>query len=241
MQRIFEICAFNIQSAIIGQKAGASRVELCDNPVEGGTTPGYGAILQTRDKVTIDLYPIIRPRAGNYYYDDDEFAIMKKDILFCRDIACDGISVGIQKINGDVDIDRLKQIVEWAGPLGVTCNRVFDCAPDPFKALEDVISSGCERILTSGLKSAAPDAGKLLGELVKQAGDRIIIMPGSGVKSTNIRKLAQESNAKEFHGSARKIADNPVSFLNKEVSDYGNVYLADEDEVRAIVDELNSL
>ena len=156
----------------------------------------------------------------------------------CRDVGCDGISVGAQKINGEIDIEMLRRIVEWAGTLGVTCNRVFDCAPDPFKALEDVISCGCERILTSGLRSAAPDAGKLLGELVKAAGDRIIIMPGAGIKSTNIKKLVNDSNAKEYHGSARKIASNPVTFLNKEVSDYGNVYVTDEQEVRDIIAQL---
>jgi copper homeostasis protein len=107
--------------------------------------------------------------------------------------------------------------------------------------LENVISSGCERILTSGLKSAAPEAGKLLGELVKQAGDRIIIMPGAGINSANIRKLVEESDAVEYHGSARRVADNPVSFLNKEVSDYGNVYIANEEEVRAIVAQLSSI
>ena len=239
-KRIFEVCAFNIQSAIIAQKAGAARVELCDNPVEGGTTPSHGAIIETREKITIDLYPIIRPRAGNYFYDDHEYAIMKRDIMMCRDVACEGISVGAQKKNGEIDTDMMKRIVEWAGPLGVTCNRVFDCAPDPFKALEDVISCGCERILTSGLKSAAPNAGELLRKLVEAAGDRIIIMPGAGVKSTNIKQLIHESNAREFHGSARKVAHNPVSFINNEVSDYGNVYIADEEEVRAIVELLST-
>ena len=238
VQRIFEVCAFNIQSAIIGEKAGASRVELCDNPVEGGTTPSYGTIVETRERINIDLYPIIRPRAGNYLYDEEEYAMMNRDILICRDLGCDGISVGAQKVDGEIDTEMLKRIVEWAGPMGVTCNRAFDCAPDPFKALEDVISCGCERILTSGLRSAAPDAGKLLGELVKAAGDRIIIMPGAGIKSTNIKKLVEESNAKEYHGSARKIAPNPVTFLNKEVSDYGNVYITDEQEVRDIIAQL---
>ena len=236
--RIFEVCAFNIQSAINAERAGAARVELCDNPVEGGTTPSYGTIVETRERINIDLYPIIRPRAGNYLYDEEEYAIIKRDILISRDIGCDGISVGAQKINGDIDTEMLKRIVEWAGPMGVTCNRAFDCAPDPFKALDDIISCGCERILTSGLKSAAPDAGKLLGELVKAAGDKIIIMPGAGIKSTNIKKLVSESNAKEYHGSARKIAPNPVTFLNKEVSDYGNVYITDEQEVRDIIAQL---
>ena len=238
VKRIFEVCAFNIQSAINAEKAGAARVELCDNPVEGGTTPSYGTVIETRERINIDLYPIIRPRAGNYYYDEEEYAIIKRDILICRDLGCDGISVGAQKVNGDIDTEMLKRIVEWAGPMGVTCNRAFDCAPDPFKALEDIIGCGCERILTSGLKSAAPDAGKLLGELVHAAGDRIIIMPGAGIKSTNIKKLVIESNAKEYHGSARKVASNPVTFLNKEVSDYGNVYITDEQEVRDIIAQL---
>src|SRR4029078_1698738 len=125
--------------------------------------------------------------------------LMKRDILICRDLGCDGISVGAQKINGEIDTDMLKRIVECAGSMGVTCNRAFDCAPDPFKALEDIIICGCERILTSGLRSAAPDAGALLGQLVKAAGNRIIIMPGAGIKSTNIRPLVRESDAKEYH------------------------------------------
>jgi copper homeostasis protein len=185
------------------------------------------------------LYPIIRPRSGNYFYSEEEYEIIRNDIQICRELGCDGISVGAQTMNSEIDTEMLKRIVEWAGPMGVTCNRAFDCAPDPFKALEDVISCGCERILTSGLKSAAPDAGELLGKLVKQAGERIIIMPGAGIKSTNIRKLAEESGAKEFHGSARVVAPNPVTYVNKEVSDYGNLYLADEEEVRKIVALLN--
>jgi copper homeostasis protein len=234
-KRIFEVCAFNIQSAIIAQKAGAARVELCDNPVEGGTTPSYGTIKLTRQRISILLYPIIRPRSGNYYYNKEEYEIIHHDIKICRELGCDGISVGAQTINSEIDTDMLKRIVEWAGPMGVTCNRAFDCAPDPFKALEDVISCGCERILTSGLKTAAPDASDLLGKLVKQANGRIIIMPGAGVKSTNIRKLADESGAMEFHGSARKIEPNPVTFINREINDYGNVYITDENEVRAII------
>lgn len=239
-KRIFEVCAFNIQSAVIAERAGAARVELCDNPIEGGTTPSYGTIKATREKISILLYPIIRPRSGNYFYNKEEYEIIRHDIEICRELGCDGISVGAQTIDSEIDMEMLKRIVEWAGPMGVTCNRAFDCAPDPFKALEDIISCGCERILTSGQKSAAPDAGELLGRLVKQAGDRIIIMPGAGIKSTNIRKLVQQSNAKEFHGSARIVAPNPVTYINKEVSDYGNLYLADEVEVKAIVAQLNS-
>jgi len=238
-KRIFEVCAFNIQSAIIAERAGAARVELCDNPIEGGTTPSYGTIRQTREKISILLYPILRPRSGNYFYDDDEFEIIRKDIGICKELGCDGISVGIQTIDSQIDVERLKQIVQWASPMGVTCNRAFDAAPDPLSALEDIISTGCERILTSGQAEGAPMAGKLLGQLVQQAGDRIIIMPGAGINSGNIRQLVKESGAREYHGSARKILPNPVTYINRQIADYGNVYISDEEEVRKIIAGLN--
>lgn len=235
---ILEVCAFHIESCRIAERAGAARVELCDNPIEGGTTPSYGTIKKTREAVSILLYPILRPRSGNYWYSEEEFAILKEDILMCKELGCDGISVGISKQDSTIDTERLKRIVEWAGGMGVTCNRVFDCAPDALKALEDIIHCGCERVLTSGQKSAAPDAGNLLRKLVEQARDRIIIMPGAGVKSSNIAKLKEESGATEFHSSARVIAPNLVTYVNDEVSDYGNLYIADEKEVRAMVEAI---
>lgn len=235
---ILEVCAFHIESCLIAEREGAVRVELCDNPIEGGTTPSYGTIKLVREKISILLYPIVRPRSGNYFYSEEEFLILKDDIKMCRQLGCDGISVGISDIDGKIDKERLKRIVEWAGPMGVSCNRVFDCTPDPFSALEDIISCGCERVLTSGQKSAAPLAGKLLNQLVIQADDRIVIMPGAGVKSSNIAALKKESGAMEFHSSARKIALNPVTYTNPEVIDYGNVYLADALEVKAMVGAL---
>jgi len=235
---ILEVCAFNIQSCIIAEKAGAYRVELCDNPVEGGTTPSYGTIKRTRERISIKLYPILRPRCGNYYYDEEELAIIKQDIAVCKELGCDGISIGVQKINGEIDVDKLKQFVEWAYPMGVTCNRAFDATPDPFQALEDIIAAGCERILTSGQKSAAPDAGELLGKLVQQAGDRISIMPGAGIRSSNIKKLMEESGAKEYHGSVRKATINPMSFSNPQVLDFGHVYLPDEQELKGILEQM---
>jgi copper homeostasis protein len=237
---ILEVCAFNIQSSIIAEKVGAARVELCDNPVEGGTTPSYGHIKQTRERISILLYPIIRPRAGNYFYDADEIAIIEHDIRICKELGCDGVSVGVQNQDGTIDVETLKRIVDWAHPMGVTCNRAFDATPDPFKALEDIISAGCERVLTSGQKSAAPDAGEMLSKLVKQAGERIIIMPGAGIKSGNIRQLMEESGAREFHGSARKATVNPMNFANPLVLDFGNVYLADEDELLRILSHMKA-
>lgn len=232
-----EVCAFNVESCIIAQRVGAVRAELCDNPVEGGTTASYGTIKTAREKVAIHIYPIIRPRCGNYFYSHDEFEIMRKDILLCKELGCDGISIGVQLQDGNIDTERFKRIVEWAYPMGVTSNRVFDAAPDPFKALEELIACGCERVLTSGQKSAAPQAIDMLTKLVTQADDRISIMPGAGVRSSNIDALIS-TGAYEFHTSARKIVPDNVLHKNPEVLDIGQPVLADEEELGKIVARL---
>lgn len=238
MAHILEVCAFNFQSSVIAEKAGAKRVELCENPADGGTTPSYGTIKQTREKISIALYPIIRPRGGNYFYDDDEFAIIKQDILLSKQLGCDGISCGVSKQNGEIDPDRLKRIVEWAYPMGVTCHRVFDATPDPFQAMEVIIDSGCERILTSGQKSAAPDGIDMLAKLVQQADGRITIMPGAGVRASNIETLIEGTGATEFHTSARKVAPDTVTFRNPAILDATDWYLANEEELNKIIEIL---
>jgi copper homeostasis protein len=236
---LLEVCAFNLQSSIIAERVGAKRVELCENPADGGTTPSYGTIKQTREKIGIALYPIIRPRGGNFFYDEEEFAIIKQDIMLCKQLGCDGISTGVHLQNGEIDTERLKRIVEWAYPMGVTCHRVFDATPDPFKALEEIIDCGCERILTSGQKSAAPEGIKMLAELVQQADGRIIIMPGAGVRSSNIESLINGTGATEFHTSARIAAPDPVTFRNPAIADAGNWYIANEEELNKILSVLN--
>ncbi len=237
---ILEVCAFHIESCIIAERAGAKRVELCDNPVEGGTTPSYGTIKSAREKISIDLYPILRPRSGNYFYNTDEFEILLTDIKICKELGCNGISVGIQTISSEIDTEKMKRVVELAWPMGVTSNRVIDAATDPFQALEDLISCGCERVLTSGQKSAAPDAADVLKKLIVQADGRIIVMPGAGVNSSNIRELMNATGASEFHSSARRAMPNPVQWLNPEILDYGHVYIADEEEVRKMVEAIKS-
>lgn len=239
MKRSLEICAFNVESCIIAERAGAVRAELCDNPVEGGTTPSFGTIKLAREKVKIQLYPIIRPRCGNYFYSEDEFRVMQHDILLCKELGCDGISIGIQLQDGTIDAERMKRVVEWAYPMGVTCNRVIDAAPDPFAALETLIEVGCERVLTSGQRSAAPLAIDVLTRLVAQADERIIIMPGAGVKSENITAL-MTTGAQEFHTSARQAVPDTVHHKNPEVLDIGTPVIAGEEEIRKIVALLNA-
>ena len=215
-------------------------IELCDNPLEGGTTPSYGTIKKDRETTSLLLYPIIRPKSGNYFYDSTEMDIVKTDILLCKELHCNGVSVGVQHLDGSINVEAMKKVVEWAYPMGVTCNRAFDATPDMFQALEDLIQSGCERVLTSGQATAAPEAGEILGKLVKQAGNRIIVMPGAGIKASNIRQLMQESGAREYHGSARRVLPNPMSHSNPNVTDAGSVYVTDFDELKRIIQELNS-
>lgn len=235
---LLEICAFNVQSCIVAERAGAKRAELCDNPVEGGTTPSYGTIKIAREKVSIDLYPIIRPRCGNYLYDAEEWAIIEHDIKICKDLGCNGISIGVQKRDGTLDVERMKRIVAWAYPMGVTCNRIFDAVPDAASTLEALIDCGVERVLTSGQKSAAPLAIAELTTLVQQASGRIIIMPGAGVRSSNI-ELLMTTGAHEFHTSARIAVPDEVQFSNPEILDFGTPVVTEEEEVRRIVEYLN--
>lgn len=238
MKLDLEVCAFNIQSCLIAERAGAIRVELCDNPLEGGTTPSYGTIKYVREKIGIQLYPLIRPRSMNYLYTSDEWQIIKTDIELCKHLGCDGISIGIQKQDATIDADLMKRVNDLAYPMGVTCNRVFDAVPDPFEALELLIDCGCERILTSGLASTAPDGATLLKELVNKAQDRIIVMPGAGVRSNNLYELISNTGAVEFHSSARKSVTNNILFENKAITDMGNLYISDEVELKKMVEIL---
>jgi copper homeostasis protein len=234
-----EVCSFTIQTCVIAAEVGATRIELCDNPLEGGTTPSYGVIKRAREAVSIQLFPIIRPRARDYFYDDDEWQAILDDISMCKELGCDGVSAGAQKITGEIDADRMRTIVETAHPMQVTCNRAFDAVPDPFEALDVLVDAGCTRVLTSGLAETAPRGTEFLRQLVERAGDRISIMPGAGVRSDNIKKLMNDTGAHEFHTSARKAMPGKLEFTNPRVTDAGSVYVADRDELARVVRLLN--
>ncbi|MEO8862281.1 MAG: copper homeostasis protein CutC, partial [Ginsengibacter sp.] len=203
MKHKLEIIAFDIESCIAAQKNGANRIELCDNYSEGGTTPSYSFIKKAREKLSIELYVMIRPRGGDFLYSDEPFQIMIQDITLCKNSGCDGIVLGLLSSQGNVDKERSRILIEYAYPLGVTFHRAFDRAKDPFQALEDIIEIGCERTLTSGQKPRAMDGIELIRQLIQKADDRIIIMPGSGVNSENLKELSNKTGAVEFHSSAR--------------------------------------
>lgn len=236
-----EVIGFNIENCVLAQSAGASRIELCDNPEDGGTTPSYGFIKAAREKLKIDLFPIIRPRGGDFLYRDEEFEIMKTDVRLCKELGCDGVVIGMLNADGTVDKKRNAVLVELAYPLGVTFHRAFDRAVDPLQAMEDIIDIGCERILTSGQKPVAMDGADLIAQLIKKADERIIIMPGSGVRSKNIIELAKKTGATEFHTSARINAKSKMDFTSKAMNEDLSSVSVDVDEIKKIITNLKSI
>ncbi len=229
---LLEIAVFNIQSALLGVNAGANRIELCENPADGGTTPSYGTLKTVREKISIPVFPIIRARGGDFIYTDEEFAVMQKDILLCKQLGFEGIVIGLLNKDATVDKERTKRLVELAYPLEVTFHRAFDRTKDAFQSLEDIIDCGCQRILTSGQVPNAFDGKDLIKQLIEQADDRIIIMPGSGIRSNNIKAIADYTGAKELHSSARKNISSVMEFINENMKEPLQNISVDEDEIK---------
>jgi copper homeostasis protein len=233
-----EVIAFDIESCQLIEKAGAHRIELCDNPGDGGTTPSYGMIQLARKNVSIDLFPIIRPRGGDFLYSNDEFEIMKTDIGICKKLGCDGVVTGLLNTDGSIDKKRTTQLVELAYPMSVTFHRAFDRSNDPFSALTDIIDSGCERILTSGQHKLAINGIDLIAALIKKADNEIIIMPGSGIRSENINEIVEQTNATEFHTSARISKNSEMNFQKQSMNETLQHSSIDEIELATILNSL---
>lgn len=209
------------KSAIEG---GADRIELCANLAEGGVTPSAGTIRQCREAFDKLIYPIIRPRGGDFLYTNEEFEIMQYDAALCKQLGCDGIVTGLLMADGSIDIKRTAKLIEIAYPLGVTFHRAFDRCRDPFVAMDQLIEIGCERILTSGQRPTAPEGAELIGSLHKAAEHRIIIMPGSGVRKDNIKELAIQTGCTEFHSSLRGKARSAMEFIHPAFAESAESY-----------------
>lgn len=203
MEFELEICANSIRSALAAGQGGATRIELCDNMAEGGTTPSAGMIRECNRLLTIPVFPIIRPRGGDFLYSDEEFSVMKQDILFCKEAGSEGVVIGILKADGSIDTARCRELIALARPMQVTFHRAFDRCKHLSAGLEDIISLGCERVLTSGGNLVAENSIEILKELIVQSDGRISIMPGSGITETNIEFIAKSTGAYEFHSTAK--------------------------------------
>lgn len=224
MEYAIEICANSAESAAEAQRGGATRVELCAGMPEGGTTPSAGTIRAARRLlVTTRLHVIIRPRGGDFLYSPLEQEIMAEDIRMVRDLGADGVVIGCLDADGEVDKPLVEKLVRAADGLAVTFHRAFDMCRSPQRALEDLVALGCGRVLTSGQRVTAIEGAPLLAALREQAAGRIVIMPGCGVKASNIARLAAATGCREFHFSARSRRESAMRFRNPEVSMGGTV------------------
>lgn len=236
---LLEIAAFSAESAIAAAHAGAHRIELCDNPFEGGTTPSYGTLKVVRENLSIPVFPIIRPRGGHFVYSGQEIAAMRQDIMLCKSIGFEGVVIGLLQADATVDYLNTAKLVEWAYPLEVTFHRAFDRTPDPFAALDTIIKAGCTRILTSGQVPDVNLGTKMVADLIKMAAHRIVIMPGSGVRAKSIATLAASTGANEFHSSASYWADEKV-FSPGSMNEKIQQNKADPNEIRQMLDALHN-
>ncbi len=223
-----EICANSVASCVEAQKGGAYRVELCAGIPEGGTTPSYGEIVMARKQLNIKLNVIIRPRGGDFLYSDVEHQTMLHDIEIAEKLGVDGVVFGCLNADGEIDMQRNKELVDAAKGLNVTFHRAFDMCKDPFKSLEQIISLGCDTLLTSGQRPTAIDGVSLLKQLIDKANNRIVIMPGSGVNEENIATIAKQTGALEFHFSARESIESKMEYRNPALKLGGTIVSIDE-------------
>lgn len=245
----FEICANSVESCLARQEGGADRVELCAGIPEGGTTPSYGEIKLARKLLTkTKLHVIIRPRGGDFLYTPLELDRMEEDIRICRELGVDGVVFGCLTEEGEIDREVNRRLVELARPMSVTFHRAFDRTADPMKALEDIISLGCNRILTSGQQPKAIDGISLLAQLEKKLKEYplppIQLLAGSGVNEENIRQIFDATGIHEYHFSARVNVVSKMKHYNHEVymgakgADESNSLVTSAEKVRNTIKQL---
>ena len=243
-----EICAANLQSALNAQAAGAGRIELCDNLWEGGTTPSAGLIKMVRKKLDIDLFVLIRPRGGDFLYSDEEFEVICEDIRIAKDLGADGIVSAVLNADGTIDKDRTALLVKLAYPLPFSFHRAFDCTAHLPDALEDLIESGVTRVLTSAGANSVLEGLDMLRALQLQANNRIIILPGGGIRPHNILQIAKVSGCREFHLSAKAALFSNMTFKKPELRMNGSldiaedcVFVSEQRQIAAVIQALQQI
>jgi copper homeostasis protein len=242
---LIEVCVDSVESAVAAEAGGAARVELCDNLMEGGTTPSAGAIAAAREKLGIKLHVIIRPRGGDFCYSDVEFEVMKRDVEFAKQLGVDGVVIGILLPDGSIDADRTRELVSLARPMNVTFHRAFDMTRDAFAALETLIELSVDRILTSGQEPSVIEGLDLITELVKRACDRMTIMACGGVNERNIGRVTAESKVREIHVTGFVMRESEMRYRNERVfmggtlrpPEYSNS-ITDPERIAALVNAL---
>ena len=222
-----EICVDSVVSALNAEAGGASRLELCANLVEGGTTPTSGLLRVVKRRVKIPVFAMVRPRGGDFAYTEDEFSVMEEDVRVLKSCGADGFVFGILTPSGGVDVERCSRLLELCRPFPVTFHRAFDMVKDPFESLEDILRITFDRVLTSGRCSTALGGMPLISQLVERAGTRAVIVPGGGINEENLETLLRGTRAKEFHCSARVTSVSKMEYRHVGVM-MGSSYQPDE-------------
>jgi copper homeostasis protein len=205
---LIEISVESVEAAAAAERGGASRIEFCSNTRVGGTTPSDELLRAVRERVRVPIFSMVRPRGGNFFYSEAEYEAMQRDIDAAKECGMDGVVLGLLKADGEVDVARSVQLVERARPLPVTFHRAFDECRDLHRSLEGVIATGATRLLTSGGRPTAPEALGVLGELVRIAEERLIVLPGSGIHAGNIREVVRKTGACEYHAGLSSVVAN---------------------------------
>jgi len=208
----------SLESAIAAERGGATRVELCSDLLEGGITPSAGLIATARKKVSIGLHVMIRPRGGDFFYSDDEFDVMRRDIVMAKQLGADGVVFGILDLEANVDIQRTRALVDLARPLQTTYHRAFDMSADLSRALEQVVEAGVDRILTSGGAQTAVEGTAMLRTLVERAKGRVIIMAGGGIDDQNVQIVLKKTGVREIHAGLKTIVESPMKYRSESIS-----------------------
>lgn len=224
---IFEVCIDSVEGALAALQAGAQRVELCDNLVEGGTTPSLGMVELTCRSASLDVNVMIRPRGGDFVYSDLELEVMKFDIEAVKKSGAKGVVFGLLTPDGRIDRQHTGQLMALARPMTVTFHRAFDLCLDPVQALEDLIDLGVDRLLTSGQKAGALEGAACIKSLVDQAKGRIIILAGGNVNEQTLPLITSQTGVSEVHFAARQMVESPMRFRNLAVN-MGKAYQPDE-------------
>lgn len=224
MRARLEVCIDSADGAAAAEAGGAGAVELCAALVEGGITPSLGLVRATRAACDIELNVMVRPRGGDFVYDRRELEAMHHDVAAFREAGADGVVLGVLRPDGTVDEERVADLVAAARPLRVTFHRAFDMTRDPRAALETLIELGVDRVLSSGQEASAPAGVRLLTELVEQAGERVVVMPGCGLRPANLVAVLDATAAREVHATAFELQDSPMAFRNERVA------MGDEDQ-----------
>jgi copper homeostasis protein len=207
---LYEICVDSVAGVVAAKAAGADRVELCADLLEGGITPSRGMIRRARAVLGVRLHVIIRPRGGDFLFDADEFAVMEADVEAAKAEGADGVVVGLLREDATIDEARTHRLIELARPLSVTFHRAFDMTADPFAALDTLIALGVDRVLTSGQEESVLEGLPLLRELMRRAGERIVIMPGGGITARNVGRIVGEIQPREIHFAALEPVDSTM-------------------------------